>query len=292
MNQQIRAAFDLSGIYLPLSVIHPIRQVKPIDSAFGKYRAVLSSLKEVGLIEPLIVYPQRGAKGAYVLLDGHMRLKAMHELGLTDAFCLVASDDDAFTYNDKVSRLSLIQEHTMIVRAIEKGVTADQIAKALSVNIAKVKSSLDLLDGIDAEAIDLLKEKPITAEALKLFRKAKSVRQVDMAQLMVSGNNYTRAYAEALIIGTPSLQLVDDAKPKNTHGISMDEVTRMEKEMENLEQDYRLHQDRFGENSLHLNAAQRYAKRLLENNKVKRFMSNRYPELLEEIQELAVMESL
>lgn len=66
----------------------------------------------------------------------------------------------------------------------------------------------------------------------------------------------------------------------------------MEKEMESLERDYRAHQEQFGENSLHLNAAQRYVKRLLENTKVRRFLSNRYPELLEEFQELAALESL
>lgn len=292
MSTNVRAAFALDGITLPLSAIHPIRQVKPVDHAFGKYRAVVSSIKEVGLIEPLIVFPQRGAKGAYLLLDGHMRLKALQELGLAEAFCLVASDDDAFTYNDKVNRLSLIQEHAMIVRAIEHGVTPDQISKALSVDVGKVKASLNLLNGIDPEAVEILKDKPITATALRIFRKAKPMRQVDMAQLMVSGSNYTRAYAEALIIGTPAEQLIGDSKPKVPRGISDDEVTRMEKEMETLERDYRLHQDGFGENSLHLNAVQRYVKRLLENAKVKRFMSNRYPELLEEIEELATLESL
>lgn len=292
MSQKVRAAFDLGGITVPLSAIHPIRQVKPTDHAFGKYRAVVASIKEVGLIEPLMVFPQRGTRGTYLLLDGHMRLKALHELGHTEAFCLVASDDDAFTYNDKVNRLSLIQEHAMIVRAIEHGVTADQISKALGIDVGKIKASVNLLDGIDGEAVDLLKDKPITATALKLFRKAKPIRQVDMAQLMVSGNNYTRAYAEALIVGTPPEQLVGGNKAKNTHGISDDEITRMEKEMETLEQDYRLHQDKFGENSLHLNATQRYVKRLLENTKIKRFVGNRYPELLEEFQELAAMESL
>ena len=279
------------GAHAP-KTIHPIRQVKQTDHAFGKYRAVLSSIREVGLIEPLMVHPQRGAKGSYLLLDGHMRLKALYELGRSEALCLVAKDDDAFTYNDKVNRLSLIQEHAMIVRAIEKGVTADQISKALSVDIAKVKANLNLLDGIDAEVIDLLKDKPITAASLKLFRKAKPIRQVDMAQLMVAGSNYTRGYAEALLIGTPSEQLVGGGKPKNTHGISEEEVLRMEKEMEVLERDYRLHQDKFGENSLHLNAAQRYIKRLLDNSKLKRFLGNRYPELLEEFQELAGLEAL
>jgi hypothetical protein len=292
MSGKVRAAFELDGLTLPLTAIHPIRQVKPVDHSFGKYRAILSSIKEVGLIEPLIVFPQRGDRGTYLLLDGHLRLKALHELGHTEAFCLVSRDDDAFTYNDKVNRLSLIQEHAMIVRAVEHGVTPDQISKALNVDVAKVKASLNLLDGIDPEAVDLLKDRTITASALRLFRKATASRQVDMAQLMISGNNYTWAYAEALIVGTPAAQLVGGGKPKRPHGLSDEEVARMEKEMETLERDYRLHQDQFGENSLHLNAAQRYVKRLLENAKIKRFMGNRYPELLEEIQELAALESL
>ena len=86
-----------------------------------------------------------------------------------------------------------------------------------------------------------------------------------MAQLMVSGNNYIRAYAEALIIGTPADQLLHGSKSKKDHGISEEDIARMQKEMETLERDYRLHQDNFGENSLHLNAAQRHVKRLLEN---------------------------
>ena len=230
------------------------------------------------------MHPQKGSRDAYLLLDGHMRLKALQELGHTEAFCLVAKDDDAFTYNDKVNRLSLSRSTRMIMRAIEQGVTPEQISKALNVDIAESRSGLNLLDGIDAEAVELLKDKPITAAALRLFRKAKAVRQVDMAQLMVSGNNYTRAYAEALIVGHASRPAGGRPKAEEQPGISGDEIARMEKEMETLERDYRLHQDQFGENSLHLNATQRYVKRLLENAKIKRFLGNRYPEILEEFQ--------
>ena len=292
MKHPIHAAFDLAGVTLPLSAIHPIRQIKPTDHAWGKYRSILASIREVGVIEPLIVHPQKGARGVYLLLDGHMRLKAMLELGHSETFCLVANDDDAFTYNDKVNRLSLIQEHAMILRAVDHGVTPEQIAKVLDLDIGKIKGTLNLLDGIHSDAVDLLKEKPITAAALRLFRKVSPIRQIDMAQLMVSGNNYTRGYAEALIVGTPSDQLVNGGKPKTVHGITEEETARMEKEMEALERDYRLHQDHFGENSLHLNAAQRYLKRLIENAKVRRFLGNRYPEILEEFQEIAALDAL
>lgn len=292
MSQIVQAAFDLGGVTLPLSAIHPIRQIRPTDHAFGKYRSMLASIREVGVIEPLIVHPQRGTKGAYLLLDGHMRLKALLELKRTEAFCLVAKDDDAFTYNDKVNRLSLIQEHAMIMRAIELGVSAEQIAKALDLDVARIKASLNLLDGIHPEAVDLLKDKPITAAALRCFKKAKAVRQIDMAQLMVSSSNYTRGYADALIVGTPSDQLIQGHKSKMPRGLSGDEVVRMEKEMEVLERDYRLSQDQFGENSLHLNATQRYVTRLLGNAKVRKFLGNRYPEVLEEFQALAALEVL
>ena len=288
----VRAAFELVGVTLPLTAIHPIRQIKPTDFAWGKYKAMVASIREVGVIEPLVVHPQKGTRGAYLLMDGHMRLKALLELGCAEAFCLVAKDDEPFTYNDKVNRLSLIQEHAMIMRAVDQGVTPAQIAKALDIDVSRIRSNLNLLEGIHPDAVELLKDKAITSAALRMFKKAKAVRQIDMAQLMVTANNYAKAYAEALIIGTPADQLADSGKAKAVRGISHEEIVRMEKEMEVLERDYKLHQEQFGENSLHLNAAQRYVKRLLENAKIKRFVGQRYADLLDEFQELAALESL
>lgn len=288
----VRAVFDLVGVTLPLTAIQPIRQIKPSDFAWGKYKAVLASVREVGVIEPLIVFPQKGARGMYFLLDGHMRLKALLELERPDAFCLVSKDNDPFTYNDKVNRLSIIQEHAMVRRAIAQGVTPEQIAKALDFEVKTITSSLNLLDGIHPEAVELLKDKPITSAALRMLKKAKAVRQIDIAQMMVSANNYAKAYADALIFGTPPDQLLDTSKRKMVKGMSHDDIARMEKEMEALERDYKFHQEQFGENSLHLNAAQRYVKRLLENSKIKRFLAQRYSELLDEFQELAALESL
>ena len=70
------------------------------------------------------------------------------------------------------------------------------------------------------------------------------------------------------------------------------EIARMEREMESLESDFRIFQDQFGQNTLHLGTAQRYVRKLLSNAKVKRFLQQRHPELLEELQELAALESL
>jgi len=50
----------------------------------------------------------------------------------------------------------------MILRAVDHGVTPEQIAKVLDLDISKIKGTLNLLDGIHSDAVDLLKEKPIT----------------------------------------------------------------------------------------------------------------------------------
>lgn len=285
-------AFDFQGITLPLTALRPIRQVKPADAAFGKYRTILASIREVGVIEPLIVFPEAGVANAYFVLDGHVRLKALQELQRTEAFCLIARDNDVLTYNDKVNRLSVIQEHAMMRRAIEQGVTPEAIAKALDVDLKQVMGKVNLLDGIHADAVNLLKDRPITATALRLCRRVKPARQLEMAQLMVASDNYSNAYAQALLVGTPADQLTGKKPTRLTRGLSPEEVARLEKEMESLETELRAHQDRFGENSLRLNAAQRYVKRLLENAKVKRFLATHYRELLEEFEELAALETI
>ncbi|WP_425618764.1 plasmid partitioning protein RepB C-terminal domain-containing protein [Anatilimnocola sp. NA78] len=59
-----------------------------------------------------------------------------------------ATDDEAFTYNHKVSRLPPVQEHFMILRALEHGVSEVRLARALDVDIASMRQKRDMLDGI------------------------------------------------------------------------------------------------------------------------------------------------
>ncbi len=290
--KKILIGFEKQAIELPLSAILPIRQVKPMDASFGKYRTLLASIKAIGLVEPLVVYPNRAARGTYLLLDGHMRLKALQEIGKDSGLCLVSTTDDAFTYNDKISRIAIIQENRMIMHALKEGVTEEEIAKALDIDLRTVGLRKRLLVGIHPEVVQILKDKPITQNALTLFKKVKPLRQIEMAQLMASGNNYTYAYVQALLVGTSRDQMTKSNVPKKVRGLAAEDLARMEREMESLGRDYRLFEDRYGENTLHLGAAQRYVRRLLENAKVKRFLNQRHPEILEELQELAALDTL
>lgn len=61
------------------------------------------------------------------------------------------------TYNKRISRIATIQEHKMILRAVERGVSEARIAAALNVNVALIRQKRTLLNGICPEAAELLR---------------------------------------------------------------------------------------------------------------------------------------
>jgi ParB-like chromosome segregation protein Spo0J len=170
MTNRIRLACDPKILLLPLSVILPVRNISVGMTKTEKYRRIAASIREVGIVEPLVVYPQVNGSAHYVLLDGHIRLAILKEMGQEKVHCLVAADNEAFTYNHKVNPLSAIQEHFMIMEAIRQGVSEERIAKALSLDIAAIRRKRDLLDGICPEAVQLLKDKRASTGAFREMR--------------------------------------------------------------------------------------------------------------------------
>jgi hypothetical protein len=199
-----KIGFELRKIQVPIEHLLPVRHIKDPMNSVRRYQAIFVSVKEVGLIEPLMVYPQTDAPGKYLLLDGHLRLFALKELGHTVAECIIARDDECFTYNARVSRVTPIQEHRMIVKAVEMGVDPERIAAALNIPVRIVTAYMNLLVGIHAEVADLLKDKNVTPGTLRSLRRVNAVRQVEIAELMVGTNSYSHAYVEALILEPPA----------------------------------------------------------------------------------------
>ena len=68
-------------------------------------------------------------------------------LGVAEAHCLGATADEGYTYNQQINRLGTIQEHNMIRQAIDKGLSAEQIGRALNVNVAWIREKQGLLRG-------------------------------------------------------------------------------------------------------------------------------------------------
>ena len=287
-----KVGFEMRKVRLSLTVILPVRQLKDPQKHICRYQKILPSIKEVGLVEPLVVHPQKGGAGTYLLLDGHLRYFALKELGETEADCIIANDDESFTYNARVSRLAPIQEHKMIVKAVRNGVRPERIAATLNIPVKTVRASMKLLDGIHEAAVDLLKDKAISPKAIHLLKQVSCVRQIEISELMVSANNFTAGYAEALVLGTPKDQLAHPGKPKIKEGLSAEEIGKMEQEMESLEHDLKAVEESYGENMLNLTLARGYIRKLIDNAKVVRFLNGNHPDIFSEFESIATAETV
>jgi len=288
----VTMAFNPEGATIKIDKILPVKKLKPSTKKTKKYRQISSSIKEVGIIEHLIVYPQGNNSGFYLLLDGHLRLEVLKDMKQEVAPCLISTDDEGYTYNHKINRLSSIQEHFMLLKAIEKGVSEERIAIALNVNIAKIREKRDLLNGISSETVDLLKERRISPKAINELRKMKPMRQIEVAELMIAANNFTVPYAKALLVATTKEQLVLQKKPQKMDGLSGDDIARMEQEAEKLERDFMLIKNSYGKNVLNLVLTTGYLSKLLDNARVVRYLSNNYSGILSEFQKIVEATSL
>jgi hypothetical protein len=107
------------------------------------------------------------------------------------------------------------------------------------------------------------------------------LRQIEIAEVMVSANNFTKAYAEALVLATPKDQMLSPQEPKKKAGMTAEELSRMEREMEALEKDFKSIEANYSENMMSLTLGRGYIKRLLENNRVLRHLREHHGELLQ-----------
>jgi hypothetical protein len=216
----VALGFESDCVTVRVVAVLPVRALSASVKSSCKYRQITASIKEVGLVEPQVVTRSTGEENTYMLLDGHIRIEVLKDLGVERVECLISTDDGAFTYNKRISRLAPIQEHKMIRKAIARGVSQEKIALALDLNPRSIVRKAKLLDGICEEAVSILKDKPCATTVFEILRKMKAMRQIEAAELMMNANNYSPAYISAILAGTPEAQLVGTKKPKKMRGIA------------------------------------------------------------------------
>jgi hypothetical protein len=287
----VRMAFEQKSVRLTIADIQPLRVVAPNIKKTIKYARILASVGEVGVVEPPVVARDRNAPGKYVLLDGHLRIEALKEMTVADVECLVSTDDEAFTYNKRVNRLAIIQEHRMILKAIEKGVSEERLARALNLDVKTLKYRKRLLHGICPEVIELLKDKHVPMSTFWVLKKMMPIRQIEAAEVMVAMNKYMARYARSLLAATPQAQLVEPDKPRSLRGLTAEQMALMERESANLEREFKMAEQSFGTDHLELVLAKGYLTKLLGNARVVRYLAQGQQEILTEFQKIVEMQS-
>jgi hypothetical protein len=287
----VAQGFDANCLTIALSAILPVRAIGKTVKVSNKYKQIAASIREIGLVEPPVVTPDIRNPNTYLLLDGHIRVEVLRDLGISEVECLISNDDEAFTYNKRISRLSPVQEQRMIAKAIERKVPKEKIALALDINVRSIARKVQMLDGICGEVTGLLKDKFCPLAAFDILRKMRPLRQIEAAELMINANNFAVSYASAILTATPQTELVDAQTPKRLKGMTAEAIARMERELARLQEATASIQDNYGQDHLHLTVAKGYLGRLVGNERIARYLAQHQPEVLGEFRKIADMTS-
>ena len=278
----VKRAFQSEIVTIGITEITPIKTMTPAYRRTDTYRRIAASIAHVGIIEPLIVFPT--TKGNYILLDGHTRLDILIATNVATVNCLLATENESYTYNKRVNYIPPIAQHYMILRALAH-VSEERIAEALNVTVATIREKRDLLKGICPEAADILRNSRVRAGAFCALRKMKPVRQIDVARLMISANKFTGRFARALLNGTREELLVQTptTRPRLT---TPEEQAMMEQETDELIKHVDSIKANYGNDVLNLIAACKYVQRLVDNVRIRRYLTKNHEESLTALEQI------
>jgi hypothetical protein len=285
-NSAVKAAFEKQIVVLPINIIVPQKEVTVSHRNGDFYKQLTASLKHIGLIEPLVVYPR--GPGDYLLLEGHMRLEILKSIGVREAKCLLSTDDEAYTYNRHVNHIPAIAQHFMLLEALKTGLTEERIAAALDVSLESIRIRRDLLNGICPETVQILVDKPVSPQVFAILRKMKAIRQIEAAEHMVAGGTYTIPFAKALLAVTkPEMLEADPANSsKKLEATSLAARSMLEEENEFLLKDLKAVEESYGTDVLALTVSCGYIDRLLKNPKIERYLSRNHMDILHTLRQL------
>ena len=111
------------------------------------------------------------------------------------------------------------------------------------------------------------------------------VRKV-CAEVMIAMNKFTTRYARSLLLATPQSQLVEQVNPKQTRGLTDEQIALMERESAGLEREFKIAEQSYGTDHLDLVLTNGYISKLLANARVVRYLAQNQREILTELQKL------
>ena len=282
----LKVAFEPETIVLALDVLKTGRPLVPTVFTSKKFLQVVASIAAIGLVEPVVVI--RDEDGRFRVLDGRMRVEALRRLQKSEVLCLVAIDDETYTYNKHINRLTTAQDSRMIARAIEHGVPRERIAAVLGIDTETVRRRSTLMNGICPEAYELLASKVCPGTTFAALRRMTAMRQLEAAELMCGQNNFGSTFARAILAASTPEQLVTKRRSaQHTHNELAAQLARMERELGKLQIRVGGTEEMYGIEHLHLAVTSSYIANLMRNVSIATWLRLRFPEYFAQMERSA-----
>lgn len=288
----IKYCFNEKTVSFRLSDLIYTKKLPTNYKSSQKYIQIKSTISALGLVEPILIYID-GADGTAKILDGHLRVEALKDIGEERVACLVSTVYDTYTPNKKVNRITIIQIQKMLKEAVRVGVPEDMLCSALNISSDSLKSNLSVLKGICPEVIELFNDRDIPKNTFMILKRMIPFRQIECANIMIKFDNYSKIFAQSLYHSSSPELLNDKGKPNiDERSGNRKAIERLEKEMAQVHFDTQKIKENYGSNSLKLTIVISHIKKILENPKVFHWLLRNKQDYLNELTKISDIEKL
>jgi ParB family chromosome partitioning protein len=270
----------IQGRDIPMVLLRPRHDRKIRKREHERIRA---SILAVGLVEPLVVFPE---DDHFIILNGHQRCRILLEMGVETVPCIFAQQKEAFTSNRMVNRLSPVQESRMIKKSLDE---LDEKTIAAALGLAHIahrlnRTLLNRLHPKTAAAFDSGKIKKTCVHELSYVTPK---RQEEILKAMEDYNDYTVPFVRSLVLKTPK-----HARAKNRKG-AKNPWTRHEqrksdllKKLAETEEKHDFYTTLYRQYSINLLKLVIYARTLVTSERIAAYLRETHPNILATFQEI------
>ncbi len=259
---------------IPIIGLKPLRDRKVNRREFER---ILASVKAIGLIEPLIVFPEGDA---FVITDGVQRYRALLEIGVETVPCIVGRQREAFTGNRMVNRVSPVQETRMIQKSLEE---LDEKTIAAALNLSQIAHRLKktLLKHLHPDIAAALDQGAITRTCATELTYVKPERQCEILSAMKGYKDFSVAFARSLILKTPPGQRDTRRRRKhNPWNKSAQKKNDLLKKLAEAEQKHDFYSRLYKQYTIDLLRLAIYARTLLTNARIRAHLEQHHAEIV------------
>lgn len=269
----------VQGIDVPIFKLIPRNERKVSKKHFKRIEA---SMRAVGLIEPLIVFPQ-GEN--YEILDGCLRYRILLELGVETVPCIIGNEREAFTGNRMVNQLTAAQEMRMLRKSLEE-LDEKTIAAALGMNNISHRLNSGLGKKLADEVVKAFEAGKMNIQCAKEFAHVKPERQLEILRLMESCNDFSVTFARGLVLKTPVSKRVKSTAKKTPWTKADEKKSDLLNKLREAEQQQDFYSGLYRQYTTNLLKLVIYSRQLLSNSRIAAYLAQHHPKLKETFEQI------
>jgi hypothetical protein len=265
---------DSEALDIPIIRLRPLRE-RSISKR--DYDRIAASVKALGLLEPLVVYPEGED---YIILDGVQRYRILLEMGVDLVPCVLGKQREAFTCNRMVNRLSPLQEHRMIKTSLEKNLDEKTIANALGTAGIGHRLKKSLISQLHPDVAAAFDEGKLSRSCAREMTFIKPARQREILTAMEGYKDFSTAFARALVLKTPPAQRETRRRKSNPWDNKAQRKNNLIKKLAEAEEKHDFYSRLYKQYTVDLLRIAIYARSVVTNVRLRGYLDEHYPDIV------------